>query len=154
MIKDNLARKMHEQGEGFRCSVLARKTGIPHETILQILKGGTKNPGIYTVAKLADALHCSVDELVGRQEFLTAISQKEKHLEYSKNLFCSIYEYITNFLEKNNAKVRSLNDMLFAINEIYEYSLNSEQAVMDLRFAEWFCENKLRLKDPIKATAS
>ena len=87
MLKDNLARKIEEKGDGFRRSVLSRKTGVPHETISQILRGSSRNPGVYTIAKLADALNCSIDELVDRQEFLENISSKGKQfLEYNKSV--------------------------------------------------------------------
>lgn len=38
---------------------LAKKTGIPQPTILKIIRGLTKNPGIYTIEKLAEGLDIS-----------------------------------------------------------------------------------------------
>lgn len=147
MLKDNLARKMSEQGEGFRCSVLARKTGLTHDTVLQILKGTTKNPGIYTMAKLADALGCSLDELVGREEFLENFSQKEKQfIEYDTKILREVCEHVINFIDQGNIENRNGNDVLHAITEIYEYSLKDSSGSMNKRFAEWFCSNQIPSK--------
>ncbi len=45
---------------------LAELSNIPEDTIKSIRSGKTKNPGIQTLISLANAMHCSIDELVGR----------------------------------------------------------------------------------------
>jgi transcriptional regulator with XRE-family HTH domain len=43
---------------------LARESKVHHSAIYRILKEENKNPGIYTVKKLADALGISVENLI------------------------------------------------------------------------------------------
>ena len=43
---------------------LARESKVHHSAIYRILKEENKNPGIYTVKKLADALGISVESLI------------------------------------------------------------------------------------------
>lgn len=43
---------------------LARNAGVPLTTLMHIVDGSTKNPGIYTVLRLCDALELSVVELI------------------------------------------------------------------------------------------
>ena len=43
---------------------LAKESKVHHSAIYRILKGENKNPGIYTVKKLADALDVSVESLI------------------------------------------------------------------------------------------
>ncbi len=45
---------------------LARETGFSVTSIANIERGVTKEPSIYTIIKIADALKISLDELVGR----------------------------------------------------------------------------------------
>ena len=46
---------------------LANLSGIPEDTIKSIRSGKTKNPGIQTIIRLANAMHCSIDELIERK---------------------------------------------------------------------------------------
>lgn len=46
-------------------SKLSDQSNIPEDTIKSIRSGKTKNPGIQTIIRLADALDCSIDELIG-----------------------------------------------------------------------------------------
>lgn len=43
---------------------LAKESSVHHSAIYRILKEENKNPGIYTVKKLADALGVSVENLI------------------------------------------------------------------------------------------
>lgn len=44
--------------------VLAQNSGVPLTTLLHIVDGTTKNPGIYTVLQLCRALNVNLVELV------------------------------------------------------------------------------------------
>lgn len=43
---------------------LAKKSGVHHSVIYRILKGDNKNPGIYTIKKIADTLGVTIDSLI------------------------------------------------------------------------------------------
>ena len=67
MLRNNLAELLKNQEQVFNKAYFAKKIGLSRETLTQILLGHTKNPGVYTLAKIADALQISIDELIGRK---------------------------------------------------------------------------------------
>ncbi|MDO4331121.1 MAG: helix-turn-helix transcriptional regulator [Eubacteriales bacterium] len=51
--------------KGWTFYMLSRSSGVPLTTLLHIVDGSTKNPGIYTVMRLCDALELPLEELIG-----------------------------------------------------------------------------------------
>ena len=47
---------------GFDYITLSRKSGVPLTTLLNILKGNSKNPGVFTIAKLCKAFGIALNE--------------------------------------------------------------------------------------------
>lgn len=138
--KSNLARKIKELGGNLRCSDLAIKAGIPHETALKILKGKTKNPGVQTVAKIAQALNASMDELM-------ELPQKD----FSNNtkienpiLFCEAVAFVLKKVQQNPSAFY-FSGFLKATFDIYYYS--KENREIDIKFAEWCVDTHL-MKNP------
>ena len=64
MYLKNLA-KLRKQ-KGWSQEKLAVESGVSYNTIIKLERGRIKNPKIETVAKLADALKVSIDELIDR----------------------------------------------------------------------------------------
>lgn len=54
---------------------LSYRSAVPLTTILHILDGSTKNPGIFTIAKICDGLQITLKEFFDAEEF--------KDIEYS-----------------------------------------------------------------------
>lgn len=52
---------------------LSYKASIPLSTLMHIMEGTTKNPGIYTIMKICDGLGVSLQEFFGTQEFEDAV---------------------------------------------------------------------------------
>ena len=71
VIGRNLARLIVERGFGNE-TALSRVSGIQQQTINKIISGETPNPRINTLQPLADALQCTVDEIKGLSETMTA----------------------------------------------------------------------------------
>ena len=61
-LNDNLNRILKERN--INVHQLSRGAGVNHENLYIILKEKNKNPGIYTVKKIADYLGVTVDELL------------------------------------------------------------------------------------------
>ena len=61
-INDNLNRILKERKTNVH--QLSRGAGVNHENVYKILKGKNKNPGVYTVKKIADYLGVTIDELI------------------------------------------------------------------------------------------
>jgi transcriptional regulator with XRE-family HTH domain len=53
---------------GLTTQELAEQTGISYQSLWRIERGQHKEPGVFTAAKIARALGCSLDYLVGLYE--------------------------------------------------------------------------------------
>lgn len=48
---------------------LAYRSAVPLTTLMHIMNGSTKNPGIFTIAKLCNGLDITIPELFDSEEF-------------------------------------------------------------------------------------
>jgi transcriptional regulator with XRE-family HTH domain len=53
---------------GWDIQDLVKATGVSYQSLWRIERGQHKEPGVFTAAKIAKALGCSVDYLVGLYE--------------------------------------------------------------------------------------
>lgn len=65
MLGDQL--RQARQAAGLTMTALAAHSGVRVATISEIETGVNKNPGIYTVMRMADVLNVSVDDLLERK---------------------------------------------------------------------------------------
>lgn len=65
-IGQRLSEACGERGLTFYC--LARNSGVPLTTLMHIIDGSTKNPGIYTVLRLCNAMELPVSDLIEELE--------------------------------------------------------------------------------------
>ncbi len=61
-INVNLNRILKEKN--INVHQLSRGAGVNHENVYKILSEKNKNPGVYTVKKIADYLGITIDELI------------------------------------------------------------------------------------------
>lgn len=61
-ISDNLLKIIKEKN--IKVHDLAKQSQVHHSAIYRILKEENKNPGVYTVKKIADYLGLTIDELL------------------------------------------------------------------------------------------
>ena len=57
--------KYHQELKNMTTQEFAAKANLPADTINKIRAGATKNPSMDTLLRMATALNCSVDELIG-----------------------------------------------------------------------------------------
>ena len=64
---ENLGQKIQKlrKEKGMSQDELARKADIPYTTLTKIEIGVIKKPSVFAVAKIAEALKISLDELIG-----------------------------------------------------------------------------------------
>lgn len=133
-LSKNIIERITRIEDIIKVNALARKCNLNVDTVAEILNGNTKNPGIYTVAKIAEALDCSVDELVSDSV------QYDDSIKFKVNLIKSCVTEIINFLIKKKYKM-ALDDFLAVLEEIYLHSLNTNAKVVDAKFAETCINN-------------
>ncbi len=136
MLKNSLAKKLAEKGDGFKRSVLSRKSGVTEATLYQIVTGIIKNPGVFTVAKIADALDCSMDELLERRAFLHGTEE----MILKPDLFQSCVLTTLDLLRQKNQTLNITNCWQM-ISGIYAYCLSKNLETVDTEFANGFVEN-------------
>lgn len=61
-LHDKLNRILKERN--INVHQISRGAGVNHENVYKILKEENKNPGVYTVKKIADYLGVTIDELL------------------------------------------------------------------------------------------
>lgn len=66
-----LARRINDlcKQKGISYYVLSYKSAVPLTTLIHIVDGSTKNPGIYTIFKLCDGLGITLKEFFDSEEF-------------------------------------------------------------------------------------
>lgn len=71
-----LMLKEFREASGLKIAQVAERAGVPYETYRKWEKGDSK-PNWEQLCRVADVLHCSLDDLTGRRETLT---QEERTL--------------------------------------------------------------------------
>lgn len=78
---------------------LAFESGIPISTVQKISSGITKNPGIETMAALAEALNCSLDDLVDFPYKNGLLFRHQEHVEKYQSLSESAQDRVDSYIE-------------------------------------------------------
>ena len=60
---------------GYTYYTLAYKASIPHTTLMHIVKGESKNPGIFTLMKICDAFDLSLKDFFDTEEFIKILKE-------------------------------------------------------------------------------
>ncbi len=144
MKVNKLNQYVQDQGYG-GLSQLAEKLGISKETLRLIVNGKVKNPSVYTMAKIAEVLDCSIEELIGKATKLSGSSQLHSfNANYNKKLFLDVCNYVTKFISEkfnDNSSDIKFEAVIDAIDAVYDFSYKNSQT-LGIKFAEWYCQQK------------
>lgn len=125
-------------------STFENKAGLKRNILYNILSDKSKNPSLENISKIADALDCSIDELFGRENYFKKyIKNHRSDIKYYKELLEQILEMVNQHISKNQIKESSLGDIFYVVEEIYEYSVKTNNGLIDKKFALWMLENQL-----------
>jgi hypothetical protein len=124
--------------------LLSSQLGIPYSTLTGILNTPNIIPEIITLLKIANYFTCSIDEVIGRKEYIL-YDKKFINLDIVLlNITTSIKTFIINNITQNNLNVYNLSRSLdLGENVIYEfikkdshYKVLSTRAIINL--ADYF----------------
>jgi len=137
----NLKAKIQDylDNTGATVASLERKVGLERAAIYNILRGSSKNPSITTVIKIAEALNCSLDELLDRAR--TKHSATDKDYEYNNVLFQECCDFITNYFSKNKNNKVKFAEVQRYVDELYSYIMENNIESIDQRFANWLLKS-------------
>lgn len=144
-MRDNIKVKIMEYLEDYDSSIQAfeRKAKLNRNAVYSILTNKSKSPNIETVLKIADALNCSLDDLLERKNFTRKSTQGLFKIQLNISLFMSICSYLSDHIEQNQIDDSNLGHIIDSIEEIYKYCLSQEIGVVDKKFATWYIQNHL-----------
>ncbi len=119
--------------------------GLKTHAVRNILRGKSKSPSAVNLQAIADALGCSVKDLLTTPEALEdslPLSLEEvlqaKYSKFDKHgLFPEIVKVVDKLIEKQN-KDLTVEQFLTSVKEIYLHSLQKDPSKVDMDFTEWF----------------
>ena len=73
VVADRINKLCKEKGISYYS--LAYKSTVPLTTLLHIVDGSTKNPGIFTIIKICDGLEITLKDFFDTDDFLRALKE-------------------------------------------------------------------------------
>jgi transcriptional regulator with XRE-family HTH domain len=144
MLKENIERLIANTKFESNKSLFAREANLNRDEVVRILSGKIKNPGIYTVSKIANVLNCSIDDLLGGSAATSKAAMVSEKDAFQKPLFLNALNYILEYIEQHGLKDIKTGRLLQALDYIYSFSCHSGTDYLKEDFAKWFCKNSLK----------
>lgn len=93
---------------------VAELSGLPFMTVSNIIRGNTSNPGVQNLRLIAEALQCTIDDLVYEDNLKTVLSTNEKNLitayrnssRSGQQIISNIADVVAKELPRNSADVK------------------------------------------------
>jgi len=146
VLKEKIIERM--EAKNLSIAELERRAGLSIHSVRNILKGRIKKPSAQSLQAIAEALECSIIDLMSaapsaNEGFLQETERKIRKLsplDYP-NLILDCAQKILNLISERNYKV-SVEEYLDIVKKAYLYSSREEPRKFDLRFAEWLLETQ------------
>ena len=124
---------------------LENRAGLKTHAVRNILRGKSKSPSAVNLQAIADALGCSVKDLLTTPEALedslpTSLEEvlQAKYSKYDKHgLFPEVIKAVDSIIQKRNNTL-TIDQFLTCVKEVYLHSLQKDPTKVDKDFAEWF----------------
>lgn len=135
-----LKRKMEEKH--LSVASLEKMAGLKESVVRNILQGKSKNPTIDTISSIAEALGCTIDELIKGENIADKASEDytKPDIKWNYELFLDTVK-VTNSIITDQSIAFNADKTIFAVKEIYCYSVSKNCDSTDYNFAEWFITN-------------
>lgn len=127
--------------------MLEKKAGLKTSAVRNILSGASKKPSAETLQAIANALECSIYDLMD-DEIVPSIIAPQKKPQFNRykvddiGLFHSCVKTTTEQIEQEKLEC-TLENLSFFICQTYVYSKESNQKRADLKFIRWLINEKL-----------
>ena len=145
-LKEKIMERM--EAKNFSIAELERRAGLSIHSVRNILKGRIKKPSAQSLQDIAEALECSIIDLMSASSAIEAgfpqdvdrRIKKRPPLEYS-SLMLECSKIILDKITEKNTKV-SIDEYFEVVKKVYLYSSREEPRQVDIRFAEWLIESQ------------
>ena len=111
---------------------LEKKAKLKRNSIHSIISGRVKNPRINTIIAIADAMDCSIYELINDSPSKDLLSCQIKDFD----LFTSAFEHLARNIRKSNLNI-SYDSFTKLLLETYNYSIEDSDKGADESFVDW-----------------
>ena len=128
ILNKDILSNIFEVQDALKVTKLSRKAGVDKGTIADVLYNKTKNPGVYTVAKIADVFGCTIEELLSD-------SHPDKDIELKVKLAKECINAVLDLLGEEKQKI-TFDDFLLMIKTIYLNSAHTKSGKVDVEFAK------------------
>ncbi len=133
---------------GMSAHALEKHAGLKSSAVQNILNGRSKNPSITIIQAIAQALDCSVHDLIGEVSYenkddnpqINKLSSSPWNLE----LYLEVFETVTSILKIKKINL-SKEKILEIVDEVYLYAQKGNQDKPDAQFAMWIIEKYIKL---------
>jgi len=131
---------------GLSISALERKAGLKINVARNIVRGQSKRPTAETLQAIANAMDCTIQDLLGVQK--EVFPSQDKHtpekslcLEHPNLLEDSLH-CILKIIQENKCRL-TVKQTLLLLEEVYAYTLKKEPPKVDPDFVEWFVKRTM-----------
>lgn len=147
-LKEKIIERM--EAKNFSIAELERRAGLSIHSVRNILKGRIKKPSAQSLQAIAEALECSIIDLMSASSAIEAgfpqdIDRKIKRrppLNYPDLMLACSEKIMDLVIEKNLTAKVSIDEYFEVIKKVYLYSSREEPRQVDVRFAEWLIETQ------------
>lgn len=145
-LKEKIIERM--EAKNLSIAELERRAGLSIHSVRNILKGRIKKPSAQSLQAIAEALECSIIDLMsassvrndGYSPELQGRIRKRSRMDHP-DLMLDCSRQILALIEEKEIKV-SVDEFLDALKKVYFYSSREEPRKFDMRFAEWLIESQ------------
>lgn len=145
-LKEKIIERMEDKN--LSIAELERRAGLSIHSVRNILKGRIKKPSAHSLQAIAEALECSIMDLMSSTSSPFEPSPYGKEGKIRKNveltyppLMLDCCKNILNIITGKNYQV-SVEEYLGVVQKVYCYSSREEPRQFDIRFAEWLIESQ------------
>ncbi len=153
---DNLQMQIKRRmlAKSLNIQSLEKKAGLKISAVRNILNGTSKKPNVFTLYAIAEALSCSILDLLGSDVAGNSGASYESpnaSRPWVSSLFCEVVGLVKKAYEERGGSLSS-DKALAMIQEIYYYSLSKNDSRVDENFCQWVIEKNMnaRLSSPEK----
>lgn len=145
-LKEKIVERM--DAKNLSIAELERRAGLSIHSVRNILKGRIKKPSAQSLQAIAEALECSILDLMSNTPATVggylpesqARIRKRSPLDYPELMqICT--QKILDLVTERKLKI-SVDEYLEIIKKVYFYSSREEPRKFDMRFAEWLIESQ------------
>lgn len=133
-LRTNLKKKLLEHN--ISASAFEKKAGIRPSSLQNILQGRSKNPSIEVLGLAAQALNCTVSELLGEKSGTTEIDAFCHASAWDVEKYLQAAQAVLNLYTQKQLK-SSKRALLHAIEQVYTYSVQYKKKTIDKDFVDW-----------------